>query len=432
MDASRCRHSPWRQLVLVASLLTCWICQISSQISIIPVVGFEGFQSFLDIENVPKGVQEYSWYRGTNDSAEYMIVSHIPSPKSWQSGPMSSGRENVSRLGTLVIKDSMLNDTGNYTVRVEFNNGSQTATGWLEVQELEDNPGISANVSSVVEEMDPVAAFCHTNITDATKIKWYVNGLQVSSSDRVTFSSDRKTLIMHQLSRFDRTLQCATEYIDGLPLKSDPIILTVFYGPDNVRLRSEPYTFRGVLSAEIGSRVQMNCTSTSYPRSQNHWIHNGSFLSSSASITFPSLTWEQMGNYRCIVKNSVTQITMYSDVRIQRPFQFPVIRTDFSISGYLVIGSIVMIVLGGVYLCGILVYALITHFSTREERERERARQRERRGEELEVSTPICALTRQAQGFEPAISAFPEQDGLYECSTQTWRTDQMGNEQTCF
>ncbi|KAM8787646.1 cell adhesion molecule CEACAM18 isoform 2-T2 [Rhynchonycteris naso] len=365
MDVSRHRHSPWRQLVLVASLLACWICQISSQISIIPFVGFEGFESFLDIENVPEGVQEYSWYRGTNDSAENMIVSHIPSPRSWQSGPMSSGRENVSRLGTLVIKDSMLNDSGNYTVRVDFNNGSQTATGWLEVQEFEGNPGISANVSSVVEDMDPVAAFCHTNITDATKIKWYMSGSQVSSSDRVTFSSDRKTLVMHQLSRYNRILQCATEYIDGLPLRSDPIILTVFYGPDNVRLSSEPYTFRGILSAEIGSRVQMNCTSTSHPRSQNHWIHNGSFLSSKASITLSSLTWEQMGNYRCIVENSVTQITMYSDVRIQRPFQFPVIRTDFSISGFLVIGSIVMIVLGSVYLCGILVYALITHFSTR-------------------------------------------------------------------
>ncbi|XP_066092989.1 dynein regulatory complex protein 8 isoform X2 [Saccopteryx bilineata] len=40
----------------------------------------------------------------------------------------------------------------------------------------------------------------------------------------------------------------------------------------------------------------------------------------------------------------------------------------------------------------------------REERERE---ERQRRGEELEASTPICALTRQAQGFEPVTSAFP-------------------------
>ncbi|XP_066116509.1 2-methoxy-6-polyprenyl-1,4-benzoquinol methylase, mitochondrial isoform X1 [Saccopteryx bilineata] len=47
---------------------------------------------------------------------------------------------------------------------------------------------------------------------------------------------------------------------------------------------------------------------------------------------------------------------------------------------------------------------------------RERERQRERRGEELEASTPICALTRQAQGFEPATSAFPGRRFIH-CTT---------------
>ncbi|XP_066208834.1 zinc finger protein 496 isoform X2 [Saccopteryx leptura] len=49
------------------------------------------------------------------------------------------------------------------------------------------------------------------------------------------------------------------------------------------------------------------------------------------------------------------------------------------------------------------------------DREREK-RQRERRGEELEASTPICALTRQAQGFEPATSAFPGRRFIH-CAT---------------
>ncbi|XP_066132956.1 putative GTP-binding protein 6 [Saccopteryx bilineata] len=45
----------------------------------------------------------------------------------------------------------------------------------------------------------------------------------------------------------------------------------------------------------------------------------------------------------------------------------------------------------------------------RREREREREREEREEGEEQEASTPICALTRQAQGFEPATSAFPGQ-----------------------
>lgn len=89
-------------------------------------------------------------------------------------------------------------------------------------------------------------------------------------------------------------------------------------GPDRVALTSKPSEFRGTLSAEIGSQVQMDCTSTSQPKPKYRWIHNGTFLSSEAKLSFPSLTWGQMGRYRCVVENSVTQLTLYKDVLIQR------------------------------------------------------------------------------------------------------------------
>lgn len=47
------------------------------------------------------------------------------------------------------------------------------------------------------------------------------------------------------------------------------------------------------------------------------------------------------------------------------PGQMPVIRTGFYLSGPLVVFFIVMTVLGSVYLCGILIYILISRFSTR-------------------------------------------------------------------
>lgn len=47
------------------------------------------------------------------------------------------------------------------------------------------------------------------------------------------------------------------------------------------------------------------------------------------------------------------------------PGQMPVIRTDFYLTGPLVVFLIVMTVLGGVYICGILVYMLINRSSTR-------------------------------------------------------------------
>lgn len=90
-------------------------------------------------------------------------------------------------------------------------------------------------------------------------------------------------------------------------------------GPDSVRLRSDPSVFNGILSAELGSKVEMKCTSTAFPEPKYRWIHNGSLLSiSEGNITLPSLTWEQMGRYRCIVENPVAQLTMYRDIQIQR------------------------------------------------------------------------------------------------------------------
>lgn len=117
-----------------ASLLACGIVQTSGQLSIIPFRGLEGYRSFLDLENVPEDAQEYSWYRGLSDTEQNMIVSYRPPSNSWHSGPMFSGRENVTKEGRLNIKNSMVNDTGNYTVQVDVSGGIHRATSWLEIQ----------------------------------------------------------------------------------------------------------------------------------------------------------------------------------------------------------------------------------------------------------------------------------------------------------
>ncbi|XP_014925562.1 carcinoembryonic antigen-related cell adhesion molecule 18 isoform X1 [Acinonyx jubatus] len=370
MDLSRprCRH--WRELVLLASLLACGTRQAYSQISIDPesLLGIKGFRTVLVLQNVTQDVQEYSWHRGANDTAENMIVSYKPPSDTWQSGPMFSGRENVTRTGSLVIRRSALNDTGNYTARVDFGNRTEKATGCLNIQELEKKPDIWANASSVVEYMDPVAAICYTN---ATNVNWYVEYTRVSSNDRMTVSPDLKTLIIHRVSRYDRTLQCETESIPEFPWRSEPLSLSVDYGPDKVQLRTSHIILNGILSAKIGSEVHMECNAISRPSPKYHWTHNGSLVSlSGAKIILPSLSWEQMGRYRCIVENPMTQLTMYREFQIQvhRSEHSHVVNRGFYISGAKVVWLIVIIVLSSVYLCGILIYILISHLSTRRQR----------------------------------------------------------------
>lgn len=106
--------------------------------------------------------------------------------------------------------------------------------------EWEGDPGISANTTSVVEYRDPMAVFCHTNVTDATRIQWYVNALNVSSNEQMTISPDRKTLTLHQLSRYDFTIRCGIENVLGLPQKSDFIFPKVF-----CKCSGESWAFQG-------------------------------------------------------------------------------------------------------------------------------------------------------------------------------------------
>ncbi|KAM9757231.1 cell adhesion molecule CEACAM18-like isoform 1-T1 [Dama dama] len=320
MDLSRPRCRLWRELVLVASLLACMIRQASSQIYITPdsLIGVERYSSSLAIENVPEDVQEYSWHRGANDTEENLIISYNTTSHSRRDGPMYSGRESVSIRGTLRIRRSQLNDTGNYTVRVDTINDTQRATGWLEILELEI-PQISVNTTSVVDGEDAVAATCYTS---DSHVQWYVNYVPVSGNYRMTISPDNKTLVIRMFGRFDSPLQCGIEILPELIQKSDLIYVTVAYGPYSLLLSSSPTDFNGILSAEIGSQVEMECISYSRPESKYRWIHNGSLLSfSEKNITLPSLTWDQMGRYRCIAENSATQVTLYEEVHVQAPWQ---------------------------------------------------------------------------------------------------------------
>ncbi|XP_070307677.1 cell adhesion molecule CEACAM18-like [Odocoileus virginianus] len=375
MDLSRPRCRVWRELVLVASLLACGIRQASSQIYIAPdsLIGVERYSSSLAVENAPEDVQEYSWHRGANDTEENLIISYNTTSHSRRDGPMYSGRESVSIRGTLRIWRSQLNDTGNYTVRVDTINDTQRATGWLEILELE-TPQISVNTTSVVDGEDAVAATCYTN---DSHIRWYVNYVPVSGNYRMTISPDNKTLVIRMFGRFDSPLQCGIEILPELIQKSDLIYVTVAYGPYSLLLSSSPTDFNGILSAEIGSQVEMECISYSRPESKYRWIHNGSLLSfSEKNITLPSLTWDQMGRYRCIAENSATQVTLYEEVHVQAPCECswgpllsprhrPVVSRSFTISGSLLVLLIIFIVLGFTHFLAVLIRALFRHYSTR-------------------------------------------------------------------
>lgn len=94
--------------------------------------------------------------------------------------------------------------------------------------ELISDPGISVNASAngsfLAEGRDSVVATCLTN---SSNIKWYVNWVQTSGSNRMTISPDGKTLEIHWVRRYDDSLYCVIEDFPGLLQRSKRIPLTV-------------------------------------------------------------------------------------------------------------------------------------------------------------------------------------------------------------
>nr|XP_044989298.1 carcinoembryonic antigen-related cell adhesion molecule 18 [Jaculus jaculus] len=106
-----------------------------------------------------------------------------------------------------------------------------------------NNLGISTNASSLVEGMDSVAAQCLTN-----------------SSNIKSMSCSPATYVL---------------------------------------LWTEPDVSEGVLTTVIGSSMDLECACISSSGPKYHWIHKHSLLSTlDANVTFPRLSWEQMGRIR--------------------------------------------------------------------------------------------------------------------------------------
>lgn len=365
MDLSRTRHSPWKGLFLVAGLVACGLCPASAQIYIEPdfLKWFVGEESYLFLLNIPENVTDFSWYRGEHPSEDTRIISYQPPSNTWAPGPQFNSRVNVTTDGSLYFSQAEKNDTGNYTVRVATEHENQTTMALFQVGERLDNPVISVNTTSVVEYLDPVLFTCHTN---ATRVLWTIYFQEVSSNNQMTLSPDNKTLTLHWVIRYNNLVQCQIVNFKDETQRSESITLSVSYGPYQVRLESSPQNVFDTISAELGSKVEISCTSFDcQPSPKYRWTHNGAPLNYSGyNITLWSLSREQLGRYRCIMENPSTQLRLYQEVIVERPWFTYQIPSDFHLALDSVIVLSFFIVLGVISLIGILIYTVGHNCST--------------------------------------------------------------------
>uniref|UniRef100_A0A8C8UMX1 Ig-like domain-containing protein n=1 Tax=Peromyscus maniculatus bairdii TaxID=230844 RepID=A0A8C8UMX1_PERMB len=111
--------TPWKGLLLTASLLTFWHRSTTAHVTIesLPPQVAEGENVLFLVHGLPKNLIAFAWYKGqtnmTHGIAWYTLDNNLRGP-----GPLNSGRETVYRNGSLLLQNITQRDTGTYTLQI--------------------------------------------------------------------------------------------------------------------------------------------------------------------------------------------------------------------------------------------------------------------------------------------------------------------------
>ncbi|XP_068945104.1 carcinoembryonic antigen-related cell adhesion molecule 1-like [Petaurus breviceps papuanus] len=218
----------------------------------------------------------------------------------------------------LSIPNMSLSHTGNYTCIA-----SNSVTGLsaskdinITISEMVSKPLILANTSSITEAKGSVTFKCLTK-DDSTTILWFLNNKVIPPRARLSLSKDNKTLTLLQTRREDAGQYQCEVWNQVSAQSSDHVTLRVDYGPDFVDINASPPLFLGTIKAQLGSSVNMRCQATSQPACLYRWLLNGTALAATNTFSISTMSWGDMGTYRCIAENPKTQLVLYSTATLK-------------------------------------------------------------------------------------------------------------------
>ncbi|XP_042125638.2 pregnancy-specific glycoprotein 22-like [Peromyscus maniculatus bairdii] len=128
--------TPWRGLLLTASLLSCWHLSTTARFALesVPPEVIEGENAFFLVHNLPENLAAVVWSKRVK-SMNHGIVTYALNKDLSVPGPLHSGRETVYRNGSLLLRNVTRKDTGLYTIELLDRLGDivSTITAYLRV-----------------------------------------------------------------------------------------------------------------------------------------------------------------------------------------------------------------------------------------------------------------------------------------------------------
>ncbi|XP_024093261.3 pregnancy-specific beta-1-glycoprotein 4 isoform X2 [Pongo abelii] len=160
-------------------------------------------------------------------------------------------------------------------------------------------PYITINNLNPRENKDVLTFTCEPKSENYTYM-WWLNGQSLPVSPRVKRPIENRILILPSVTRNETgPYQCEIRDRYG-GIRSDPVTLNVFYGPDLPRIYPSFTYYRS------GENLYLSCFTDSNPPAEYSWTINGKFQLSGRKFSIPQITTKHSGLYACSVRNSAT------------------------------------------------------------------------------------------------------------------------------
>ncbi|XP_043850847.1 carcinoembryonic antigen-related cell adhesion molecule 1-like [Dromiciops gliroides] len=283
----------------------------------------------------------------------------------------------------------------------------------LLITETPTKPNITANSTNIIK--NGTVVFTCSPENEGTNILWFCNNQTLSLNERRNMSKNNQTLTIKSVKREDAgSYQCEVWNPIGAN-RSDPLTLTVNYGPDHIVIRPSPESRE--IEIRFKDPLTLVCHIESYPPALYEWQVNSTMNSdfSGNTIVIKSVSWEDSGKYTCLAKNDVTNLTISKDVTVRVVDTSPGKCKGFSLSGGAIAG-IVIGVLVGEALIQTLLYFLFFRKNGRVRKHHlsEKNHSAHKHGEDAKMyEHSVCpkgsALPAQVMGSSPAFPEVPSE-----------------------